>query len=83
MLVLIEVLQTAGIEAGRTTNDAVDIIPLFEQKLGPEANVKSCNRTFFWSIGDSQIRSILACDAYTAVNGSRGTTGDNARTYQR
>lgn len=45
MLVLIEVLQTAGIEARRTTNNAVDIIPLFEQKLGPESNVVTCNTT--------------------------------------
>jgi hypothetical protein len=43
MLVLIEVVQTVGIEARRTTNNAVDIIPLFEQKFGPKANVITCN----------------------------------------
>lgn len=35
VLILIEMLQTAGVEAGRSTNDAMDFIALFEQQLGP------------------------------------------------
>jgi len=43
MLVLIEMLQTAGVEAGRTTNNSMDFISLVEQKLGPEINVTTWN----------------------------------------
>ena len=47
VLVFIEMLQTVGIEAGRTADNAMDIIPLFEQKLGPEVNVITCSTTIF------------------------------------
>ena len=35
----IEVVETAGVEAGRTTDDAMDVVALFEEKLSSEGNV--------------------------------------------
>ena len=39
MLVFVEMLQTAGVEARRTTDNPVDFISLFEQKFGPETTL--------------------------------------------
>ena len=33
MEVDVEIVETAGVEAGRTTDDAMDVVALFEEKL--------------------------------------------------
>ena len=33
MEVDVQIVETAGVEAGRTTDDAMDVVALFEEKL--------------------------------------------------
>jgi hypothetical protein len=37
MLVLVEMVEAIGVEAGRATDDAVDLVALAKKKLGPES----------------------------------------------
>lgn len=52
MLVLVEMVQTTGVEAGRATNDPVHLVPLVKQQLGPVQD----NRVKFPSAGVGEER---------------------------
>jgi hypothetical protein len=62
MLVLVEMVQTTSVETGRTTNDAVHLVPLVEQELGPEI-MSILNENSAHDKTDAQIRPILTSDA--------------------
>jgi hypothetical protein len=62
MLVLVEMVQTTSVETGRTTNDAVHLVSLVEQELGPEI-VSILSENIVHNKTDSQIRPILTSDA--------------------
>ena len=63
MLVFVEVVQTTSVEAGRTTDDSVNLVALGEQKLGTVDSVSARVRSTFWT-RLSQIRSILSGDTW-------------------
>ena len=65
MLVLVEVMQTAGVETGGSTDDAVDLVALVEQELGSAGQSKSLRmvRTPHTNETNAQVRSILTGDA--------------------
>ena len=41
MEVDVEIVETAGVEAGRTTDDAMDVVALFEEKLSSAGECQS------------------------------------------
>jgi hypothetical protein len=65
MLVFVEVVQTTSVEAGRTTDDAMDLVALGEQKLSTADSVSAPpSGSTFWT-RFSQIRSILSGDTWS------------------
>jgi len=61
VLVSIEMLETAGVEAGRAANDTVDLVPLLEKQLRP--TTRSAHAPGNLKSDAAQIRSILTRDA--------------------
>lgn len=62
MLIFVEMVQTASVETGRTTDDPMDFVTFFQQQFGP---YRSINRRIQAKYtGDLQIRPILARDTF-------------------
>jgi hypothetical protein len=70
MLVLVEVVQTTGVETGGSTDDTVDLVALVEQELGSACQSKSLRmvRTPHTNETNAQVRAILTGDAYGDVS---------------
>lgn len=44
MLIFVEMMQTASVEAGRTTDDAMDFVTFFQQQFGPYRSINKGDR---------------------------------------
>lgn len=66
VLILVEVMQTPGVEARRAADDAVHLVALLQQQLGPAARASAIPGDPLSAAPryDLQIRAVLASDAW-------------------